>query len=204
MNGTLRIFLAGPGIAKVNHDAIAHALGHESVVAADDRGADALELADDKVRVFRVQARCQPGRIDQVAEHDGQGPALDPVENGVGGLSGAPAQRAGNCQGRRGGEGPAAVSAEAGLWLIGGGATPALKRSRRPATGAEAAVSMMGRMARGALRHCAAHLVFSLSNHCLKKLRPMNFRNQTLMFRPFPQVASIKQTGLSCHLFSPP
>ena len=71
-----RVVLVGMGIAEVDQQAIADVLGDVSLVAGDHVGAGPLIGLQDLAQLLRVETLRQRGGAGQIAEHDGELPAL--------------------------------------------------------------------------------------------------------------------------------
>ena len=61
-----------PRIAEIDDDAVAHELGDESVIGADDRGAGLLIRPDHLACVLGIEPRRERGRTGEIAEHHGE------------------------------------------------------------------------------------------------------------------------------------
>ena len=72
----LGVALVGLRIAEVGEHAVAHVLGEMALEALDHRGAAALIGGDHRPHVLGVEHRRERGRVDQVAEQDGELAAL--------------------------------------------------------------------------------------------------------------------------------
>ncbi len=149
----LGVVLMGLGMAEVDHQAIAEELGDMAFVAFDDGGAGGLISADDLAQILWIEPRGQRGRTCEVAEHDGDLPALavGPGLSGrgvVGGprLADHRAVRAGQY-----GEALATAAAEDVVWLVDEGAARAPDGQRLAAGRAKPAVGAVIDRAGGTL-----------------------------------------------------
>ncbi len=130
------------GMAEVHHQSIAEKLGDMALVAFDDRRAGRLIGADHLPQVFGIEPSGQRSRAREVAEHDGDLPALAVgpllgLFRVVGGsrLAHHPARRAGQAR-----QPLAAAAAEHVVGLVEEGAARAGQRQRLAAGRAESAV----------------------------------------------------------------
>jgi len=73
---SLRIILVGYWVAEVDQQAIAEILGNMPFIAFDHRRTRLLISTDYVAQLFGVELLGERGRADQVAEHDGELPAL--------------------------------------------------------------------------------------------------------------------------------
>jgi hypothetical protein len=76
---SLGVVLMRLRIAEVDRHAVAQILRHEATKPAHDLGGAFMIDRDDLAKVFRVNARGQRGRADQVGEHHRYLPALGSV-----------------------------------------------------------------------------------------------------------------------------
>jgi hypothetical protein len=66
----------GLGIAEIGEHAITHVLGNEAAVALDRGRAAAMIAPYDRAHILGIEPHRESGRADEVAEHDGEVPAL--------------------------------------------------------------------------------------------------------------------------------
>ena len=107
-----RVVLVRLGIAEVGEHPVAEVAGEEARVRGDRARARALVGDHDVAHVLGVELAGEPGRVDQVAEHDGQVPSLTRMRRLLGGrLAGGEPGAAAGAEGRAGRVRPAAGSA---------------------------------------------------------------------------------------------
>ncbi len=71
-HGPLRLVLMRPRVAEIGQHTVAHELGDEALEACDHPGAGVLVGAQHLAHVFRIEARRQRRRADQIDEHHGE------------------------------------------------------------------------------------------------------------------------------------
>src|SRR5262249_15309389 len=78
----LRIILMCMRVSEVREHAVAHVLRYKSAGLGNLFSAAAMVAGDDLPHVFGIEASGESGRADEVAEHDGNLPALGGVLGG--------------------------------------------------------------------------------------------------------------------------
>src|SRR5262249_20755675 len=73
---TFGIVLMGSRVAEIGEHPVAHVFGDKTVEAGDGLSDRAVVSSDDFAQIFRVEARRQFGRADEIAEYDRQLAAL--------------------------------------------------------------------------------------------------------------------------------
>jgi hypothetical protein len=63
-------------VAEIDQYAVAHVPGHEAIEPGDDLGNGTVIRSDDLAQILGIEARREPGRANQIAEHHRQLPAL--------------------------------------------------------------------------------------------------------------------------------
>ncbi len=126
-DGPLRRIFVGARVAEIREDAVSHVAGDESVELGDHARRGFLVQPHDLLRVLRIEPLGQRGRVRQVAEHDGQLPALRRVVARRDGSRGGP-----------GDQGPAALAAELRAGSVGVSAIRAEQGEAGAAFAAEA------------------------------------------------------------------
>jgi len=66
----------GSRVAEIDQHAVAHVFRNETIEPGDDPRDGAVIGGDDLAQIFRIEARGEFGRPDQIAKHHRQLPAL--------------------------------------------------------------------------------------------------------------------------------
>src|SRR5215469_16567385 len=77
---TLSIILMCLRVSEIREHAVAHVLRYKSAGLSDLFSAAAMVAGDDLPHVFGIEASGESGRADEVAEHDGNLPALGGIK----------------------------------------------------------------------------------------------------------------------------